>query len=106
MRILFDHRIPRFHPQNPRSLGFAPPDFLLRFVALANFMRLSLRGKAHTQPCPAQRGRKSGSDDKRKRQLVHKEWLLTEAFFKFANEHIFCRLTLLIPNKPKVTPGL
>jgi hypothetical protein len=26
-----------------RSLGFAPPDFLLRSVALANFMRLSLR---------------------------------------------------------------
>ena len=27
MRILFDHRIPRFHPQNRRSLGFAPLGF-------------------------------------------------------------------------------
>jgi len=27
----------------PQILGFAPPDFLLRMVALANFMRLSLR---------------------------------------------------------------
>ena len=25
------------------SFGFAPPDFLLKFVALANLMRLSLR---------------------------------------------------------------
>jgi hypothetical protein len=28
---------------NCRSLGFAPPDFLLRFKALMHFMRLSLR---------------------------------------------------------------
>jgi hypothetical protein len=36
-----------------RSLGYAPPDFLLRLVALVNLMRLSLKRKAHTQPCPA-----------------------------------------------------
>jgi hypothetical protein len=30
-------------PRNRRSFGFAPPDFLLRWVALANFMRLSFR---------------------------------------------------------------
>ena len=43
----------------------AAPDFLSNLVALANFMRLSLR-KAHTRLCPAQRGRKSGyaPDDK------------------------------------------
>jgi hypothetical protein len=32
---------------NSRSLPCAPPDFLLRLVALANFMRLSLRKAAH-----------------------------------------------------------
>jgi hypothetical protein len=36
-------RVSRSGPRNRRSLGFAPPDFLLRLVALANFMRLSLR---------------------------------------------------------------
>jgi hypothetical protein len=30
-----------------RSARFAPPDFLLRLVALANFMRLSLTKGAH-----------------------------------------------------------
>jgi hypothetical protein len=34
--------------KNPRSLHFAPPDFLRRLVALANFMRLSLRKGAQT----------------------------------------------------------
>src|ERR1700733_11526350 len=34
-------------PLNRRSLGFAPPDFLLRFVAFMYFMRLSLRKGAH-----------------------------------------------------------
>ena len=32
--------------KNRRSLHYAPPDFLLRVVALANFMRLSLRKAA------------------------------------------------------------
>jgi hypothetical protein len=34
-------------PLNCRSLGFAPPDFLLRVVALINFLRLSLRRVAY-----------------------------------------------------------
>ncbi len=33
--------------RNRRSLHCAPPDFLSRLVALANFMRLSLRKAAH-----------------------------------------------------------
>ncbi len=32
---------------NSRSLHYAPPDFLLNFVTLANFMRLSLRKGAY-----------------------------------------------------------
>jgi hypothetical protein len=32
---------------NSRSLHYATPDFLLRLVALANFMRLSLLKAAH-----------------------------------------------------------
>jgi hypothetical protein len=39
--------IPKKDPLNRRSLGYAPPDFLLRFVALMDFMRLSLRKDAH-----------------------------------------------------------
>jgi uncharacterized membrane protein len=35
--------ISRKGPRNCRSLGFAPPDFLLILVALANLIRLSLR---------------------------------------------------------------
>jgi hypothetical protein len=38
---------PRKVPLNRRSLGFALLDFLLRFVALIYFMRLSLRKGAH-----------------------------------------------------------
>jgi hypothetical protein len=33
--------------QNSRSLHYATPDFLSNLVALANFMRLSLRKAAH-----------------------------------------------------------
>jgi hypothetical protein len=33
--------------ENSRSLRFGPPDFLLSLVALANFMRLSLKKAAH-----------------------------------------------------------
>ena len=53
--------IPKKGPLNRRSLGFAPPDFLWSLVALANYMRLSFKRKAHTRLCPVQRGRKSGS---------------------------------------------
>jgi hypothetical protein len=37
----------RAGPANRRSLHYAPPDFLWRLVALASFMRLSLRKGAH-----------------------------------------------------------
>ena len=44
LRILVKRRfLPK--ERNRRSLHYAPPDFLLRRVALAKFMRLSL-GKA------------------------------------------------------------
>jgi hypothetical protein len=33
--------------RNSRSLHYATPDFLLRLVALANFMRLSILKAAH-----------------------------------------------------------
>jgi len=32
-----------------RSLGFAPPNFLLKFMALKDFMRLSLPKGAHAE---------------------------------------------------------
>jgi hypothetical protein len=35
---------------NSRSLHYATPDFLLRLVALANFMRLSILKAAHVDP--------------------------------------------------------
>ena len=38
--------IPKREPPNRRSLHFAPPDFLLRAVALINFMRFPLRKTA------------------------------------------------------------
>jgi hypothetical protein len=40
------------------SLHYATPDFLSRFVALANFMRLSLRKAAHVD---AGEGRVAGN---------------------------------------------
>ena len=47
-------------PQNCRSLGSAPPDFLWNLVALRTSCAF-LKRKAHTRSCPVQRGRKSGS---------------------------------------------
>jgi hypothetical protein len=54
-------------PQNRRSLHSATPDFLLMLVALADFMRLSLRKAAHAAVSSAawQEIRvRSGRDDK------------------------------------------
>ena len=45
--------------KNRRSLHYAPPDFLLRLVALISSMRLSLRRAAHAAVVAA-RSRKSG----------------------------------------------
>jgi hypothetical protein len=42
MMILWENQ-----KRNRRSLHYATPDFLSRLVALANFMRLSLRKAAH-----------------------------------------------------------
>ena len=49
MTILFEDGIARFHEgtSTQRSLHYATPDFLLNLVALAIFMRLSLKKAAH-----------------------------------------------------------
>jgi hypothetical protein len=52
---------------NCRSLRYAAPDFLLSLVALANFMRLSLRKAAHADLSTAAQQEirvRSGRDDK------------------------------------------
>jgi hypothetical protein len=52
---------------NRRSLRYATPDFLLSLVALANFMRLSLRKAAHADLSTAAQQEirvRSGRDDK------------------------------------------
>jgi len=52
---------------NCRSLHYAPPDFLLGLVALANFMPLSLRKAAHEDLSTAAQQEirvRSGRDDK------------------------------------------
>jgi hypothetical protein len=57
----------RAGPANRRSLHYAPPDFLWRLVALASFIRLSLRKGAHAALSGAvwQEIRvRSGRDDK------------------------------------------
>jgi hypothetical protein len=45
--VSLSKNIPTRGPLNCRSLHCAPPDFLSRLVALANFMRLSLRRAAY-----------------------------------------------------------
>jgi len=59
LRHAFVEKHSREGASTQRSLHCAPPDFLYEWVALAKIMRLSSR-KAHTWPCPVQRGRKSG----------------------------------------------
>jgi hypothetical protein len=75
-------RVSRSGPRNRRSLhgkpgqvGFAPPDFLLRLVALANFMRLSLPERRTRNRVQRSVAGNPGRDDK-ERAAVHKEWLL------------------------------
>ena len=68
MTILFEHRIPRFQersaePQIPR---LAPPDFLLRLVALANSMRLSLGERRTRNRVQRSVAGNPGRDDKGK----------------------------------------
>jgi hypothetical protein len=46
-RFALSKNISTRRPLNRRSLGFAPPDFQLRMVALINCVRLSLRRVAY-----------------------------------------------------------
>ena len=84
MRILFEHRILRFQersaePQIPR---LAPPHFLLRLVALANSMRLSLRERRTRNRVQRSVAGNPGRDDKKERATVLKEWLLNRGAFQ------------------------
>jgi hypothetical protein len=53
-------------------LGFAPPDFLLRLVALANFMRLSLRERRTRNHVQRSVAGNPGRDDKKERVVPRK----------------------------------
>src|SRR5450755_1672502 len=64
-----------------RSARFAPPDFLLRLVALANFMRLSLRERRTRNRVQRSVAGNPGRGDK-ERAAVHKEWLLNRGIFQ------------------------
>jgi hypothetical protein len=65
-----------------RSLGFAPPDFLLRLVALANFMRLSSRERRTRNRVQRSVAGNPGRDDKKERAVARKEWLLNRGIFQ------------------------
>jgi hypothetical protein len=64
-----------------RSLGFAPPDFLLRLVALANFMRLSLRERRTRYRVQRSVAGNPGRDDKKERVVPRKGRLLSRGIF-------------------------
>ena len=74
-------RVSRSGPRYRRSLDFAPPDFLLRLVALANFMRLSSRERRTRNRVQRSVAGNPGRDDK-ERAAVHKEWLLNRGIFQ------------------------
>src|ERR1700738_5400963 len=59
-----------------RSLGFAPPDFLLRWVALANFMRLPLRERRTRNRVQRSVAGNPGRDDKKEGVVARKGRLL------------------------------
>ena len=65
-------------PQIPR---FAPPDFLLRLVALANFMRLSLRERRTRNRVQRSVAGNPGRDDKKERVVARKGRLLNRDIF-------------------------
>src|SRR6202021_57411 len=69
--------------RNSRSLHYATPDFLSNLVALANFMRLSLRKAAHAamssaawQEIRVRSGRDDNSIARKWPQKRSDEWLL------------------------------
>jgi hypothetical protein len=74
--------VSRSGPRNRRSLGFAPPDFLLRLVALANFMRLSLRERRTRNRVQRSVAGNPGRDDKKERVVARKRRLLNRGIFK------------------------
>src|SRR5258707_12187394 len=55
-----------------RSLGCPPPDFLLRLVALANFMRLSLKERRTRNRVRRSVAGNPGRDDKKERVVVRR----------------------------------
>jgi hypothetical protein len=59
-------------------LGCAPPDFLLRLVALANCMRLSLRERRTRNRVQRSVAGNPGRDDKKERTVAKKGRLLDE----------------------------
>ena len=63
-------------------LGFAPPDFLLRLVALANFMRLSLRERRTRNRVQRSVAGNPGRDDKKERVVARKGRLLNRGIFQ------------------------
>jgi hypothetical protein len=75
-------RVCRRGPRNPGSLGFAPPDFLLRLVALANFMRLSSREKRTRNRVQRSVAGNPGRDDKKERIVASKGRLMNRGIFQ------------------------
>jgi hypothetical protein len=59
----------RFLHGTPGQVGFAPPDFLLRLVALMNFMRLSLRERRTRKRVQRSVAGNPGRDDKKERAV-------------------------------------
>src|SRR5882757_2557138 len=70
--------ISRRGPRNCRSLGFAPPDFLLILVALANLMRLSLKERRTRNRVRRNVAGNPGRDDKKERVVVRRGPLPTD----------------------------
>src|SRR5450631_3836035 len=54
-------RVSRIGPRNRRSARLRSPGFPVEIGGVGELHAPFLTRKAHTQPCPAQRGRKSGS---------------------------------------------
>ena len=81
-------RVSRSGPRNRRSLGFAPPDFLLRLVALPSFMRLSSRERRTRNRVQRSVAGNPGRDDKKERVVARKEWLLNRGIFQTQFEQV------------------
>jgi hypothetical protein len=73
-------RVSRIGPRNRRSLR--SPGSPVEIGGVGELHAPLLTSKAHTQPRPAQRGRKSVSDDKKERVVARQEWLLNRGIFQ------------------------